>query len=91
MTKEKKWLTLNAHGKDCLRNFTHSLSALDVWTSKMDYCFNKGLISYSQEYKDSNFRHPIANHCLTNLGIETAAHYFPNYDHWDRTKKLLGL
>jgi hypothetical protein len=78
----KKWMTLNKHGKYCLNAFICAISGTDISTTQVDYLFNKELISYQLEFKDYQKREPIVGYCLTDLGIETAKHYFPNFKRW---------
>lgn len=78
----KRWMKLNSHGKYCLERFLGSISASDLLTRQLDYLYNKDLIGYALDFKDFKEREPLANHCLTDLGIETAKHYFPNYKYW---------
>jgi hypothetical protein len=75
--KDKKWITLNAHGKYCLERYLFAISASDLLTSQLDYLFKKDLVDYANNLDDSVNRQYLANHKLTDLGIETARHYFP--------------
>lgn len=75
----KNWLTLNAHGKDCLHSYLAAISANDLRTSQLDYLYNKELVDYATRYSDAKEREELAGHCLTDLGLNTAKHYFPNY------------
>ena len=75
----KKWLTLNQHGKTCLMAFLHSISASDLLTTQLDYLHRKQLVDYQGKFPDYKDREPIANECLTDLGIETTKHYFPKF------------
>lgn len=75
----KQWITLNQHGKKCLKSFLSALSSSDVLTSEIDYLNKKGLTDYKTKYPDYKNRNPISLECLTDLGIETAKHYFPKY------------
>jgi len=72
----KDWMTLNAHGKRCLKSFIFAISAGDVLTTQMDYLNDKGLIDYRSKYPDYRNRHPVSLECLTDLGLATAKHYF---------------
>lgn len=76
MAEEKKWLTLNQHGKFCLKMYICALSASDILTSQMDYLFSKDLVGYNSDFKDPKRRDPVGCYCLTDLGIETVKHYF---------------
>lgn len=78
-TAKKDWLTLNAHGKRCLKNYLSALSASDVLTTQMDYLNKKGLIDYKSNFPDWKKRSPVSIECLTDLGLATAKHYFPQY------------
>ncbi len=80
---KKPGLTLNAHGKHCLKSFLYALSSSDLDTSQMDYLIKKDLIDSVTKYKDWRDREECARHCLTDLGMETAKRYFPNYKNWD--------
>jgi hypothetical protein len=73
---DKKWLKLNSHGKRCLRAYLFAISATDLITTQLDYLNKKGLTDYVSKFKDREKRHPLAGECLTDLGIETAYHYF---------------
>ena len=75
--KQKTWLTLNVHGKYCLRAYLLSISASDLLTTQLDYLFKKELVDYADNFKDSENRCYLANHKLTDLGINTSKHYFP--------------
>lgn len=77
--KEKNWMTLNGHGKDALQNYIFAFSTNDVKTSELDYIHRKGLVDYSINFKDANKRHERAYHCLTDIGINTAIHYFKHF------------
>ena len=77
---QKHWLTLNAHGKKCLKGFILSLSASDLKTSEAYYLQDLDLIESILKFKDASNRHECANKCLTDLGIHTVAHYFPKFD-----------
>lgn len=78
-TEEKKWLTLNQHGKNCLSGFIHALSGTDLLSSQIDYLYRKDLIGSNVNFKDKHNREELAGYCLTDLGIETLLHYFPKY------------
>lgn len=82
--KTKDWMTLNAHGKGCLENFLYSISANDVFETKLDYLYKKCLVDYATHFRDLSNREEVANHALTDIGIATAKHYFPRY--FKRTK-----
>lgn len=89
--KDKNWLTLNQHGKYCLRAFLLSIAGTDMLTSQLDYLFNKDLVDYMINYKDANKRIILAGHCLTDLGIETVKHYYPQYKlKWEHTPKTIN-
>jgi hypothetical protein len=72
----KKWMTLNQHGKQCLKAYLFALPPSDLLTSQLDYLNKKGLTDYSTKFNDADKRHPLALECLTDLGLETAKHYF---------------
>jgi hypothetical protein len=76
MSKNKDWLTLNQHGKRCLRAFILAISGTDIMGSQMDYLYNKDLVDYATKFADRKGRHELAGHCLTDLGIATVKHYF---------------
>ena len=78
----QKWMKLNSHGKYCLERFLGSISASDLLTTQLDYLYNKDLVGYARDFDNYKEREPIAHYCLTDLGIETAKHYFPNYKNW---------
>ena len=74
---KKDWLTLNSHGKQCLKNYIHAISASDLLTTQLDYLNKNGLTDYKNNFTDWNKRHPVSIECLTDLGLATAKHYFP--------------
>lgn len=76
-SQDKKWLTLNQHGKRCLHAYVCAISASDLLTSQLDYLNKHGLTDYKSKFPDCKNRHPVALECLTDLGIETVKHYFP--------------
>jgi hypothetical protein len=80
----RDWLTLNSHGKNCLKSFLCAISGTDVMTTQMDYLWDKDIVEPSLKYdtKEKLRRHEIANKCLTDLGIKTAKHYFPKFSQW---------
>lgn len=77
--KEKKWITLNQHGKWCLRMWVMALSANDVTSTAMFYLLDKGILDGKENFKDSKDRVELAGKCLTDAGLETVKHYIPNY------------
>lgn len=79
MKTPKKWITLNAHGKRCLKAYLSALSSSDLLTSQLDYLNRNGITDYHSQYKDYEKRYPLAGECLTDEGIETAKHYFEKY------------
>jgi hypothetical protein len=88
--KNKKWITLNAHGKGCLENYLYALSTNDVWQSKMDYLHRKGITEYASLHPHTDkYRERRSCDCLSDIGIETAAHYFPKYTNWDYVRKII--
>jgi hypothetical protein len=87
--KNKNWITLNAHGKDCLQNYLFALSTNDVFQSKMDYLHRKGITEYASAHESTKrYREPRACDCLSDIGIETAAHYFPKYTNWETVRQM---
>jgi hypothetical protein len=78
MKTDKKWVTLNSHGKRCLESFICALSGMDILTTQMDYLLDKELVEPCTRYdtKEKIRRHEVAYKCLTDLGLETAKHYF---------------
>lgn len=82
---DKKWMTLNAHGKGCLIQFLLCISGTDIRDTQIDYLMNKELIDTKLNYKtDWKDREDIAGYCLTDLGMHTARHYFPGFTYWDK-------
>lgn len=81
----KKWLTLNAHGKRMLKGYCFALSSNDITTKQLDYLYDKGLVDYTNQVRESikqsgskidvKDRIILAGHCLTDLGLETVRHY----------------
>ncbi len=75
--EDKKWLTLNQHGKKCLWSYlcgyyaTHCLN-----TTEAGYLLNKGLIEFAENNKSVG-RHAVYIYQLSDIGIETVKHYFP--------------
>lgn len=85
-------MTLNQHGKYCLYVFLYAISANDILTSQLDYLYKKDLVDYQLNLKgDVKKRHGMAGHTLTDLGVYTAAHYFPKFDNWDNIINSLGI
>ena len=76
---EKKWLTLNQHGKDCLLAWVCAISASDIRTSQLDYLYRKGIVDYS--LNNPMTRTEFAGHSLTDAGVETIKHYYPSLAH----------
>ena len=76
---DKKWLKLNGHGKNCLRNYLFAFSNNDVYTTKLDYLWSKGLVGSTHGVFDLKKRCQRTHNCLTDLGVETAKHYFPDW------------
>lgn len=75
---ERKWMTLNQHGKFCLKAYVTAISGLDITESQLDYLHARGLTDYASKLPDAKKRCPVAMEALTDLGTETAKHYFPN-------------
>ncbi len=51
---------------------------MDILTTQMDYLWDKDIVEPAIKYdnKEKLRRHEIAGKCLTDLGLETAKHYF---------------
>ncbi len=77
-------LTLNTHGKNCLRAFIFALSGTDIMESQLDYLCSKELVDHCLRFPDYRNREDCANHCLTDLGMQTAKRYFPKFRNWDQ-------
>jgi hypothetical protein len=75
--RDKKWLTLNSHGRKCLKSYLTALSGTDLMTSELDYLNKKGLTDFKSRFRGLKGRNPIATEALTDLGVHTADHYFP--------------
>lgn len=77
---KKEWLTLNSHGKYCIKSFALALGASDVTTSQIDYLYDKDLIDYTGNFNgDLENRKECGLYALTDLGIATVKHYLPYY------------
>jgi len=71
------YLKLNTHGKECLKTYLLSISASDIKTTQIDYLWHKDLIK--RWFRAEQIRKPLAGYALTDLGMETAQHYFPQF------------
>lgn len=83
---DKKWLALNQHGKHCLRMFLYAIGGTDLLTTQLDYLVSKELVDIRSKFSDVRDREHIAGYCLTDLGMYTAAHYFPKFTDWNNRK-----
>ncbi len=84
INEKKKWLTLNSHGKNCLWTFITAISAQDMLTTQLNYLYDKDLASWNNKLTPHPDRERLgsSHHVLTDLGIETAKHYFPKFKKW---------
>jgi hypothetical protein len=88
---KKKWATLNAHGKCCLKSFIFAISGTDLLTSQLDYLYRNDFVKEKINLPNWKEREEIAGYALTDLGVHTAAHYFPKFTDWDWKIKYLQI
>jgi hypothetical protein len=77
--EEKKWKTIGSDTKRYLGLFATIKidDEKDLTNSNLQHLFVEGLIGKSSEFTDRKCRKQVKEYCITDLGIETAKHYFP--------------